>query len=97
MIAIAYYAALAKASQDPQAQRLFERILQDETVHLQFHGESLSRIRQSFGAMKWGVHRLFLQAVAGVVWIEHHQVLSHRFSGYRRFASYCDTLLVNLA
>ena len=96
VIAIAYYAALAQASQNPQAKQLFERILQDESVHLKFHGESLSRIRSPRGSIKWNLHRLFLQAVASIVWYEHHTVLSHRFSGYRRFAHYCDTLLVNL-
>ena len=96
VIAIAYYAALAQASKAPQAKQLFERILQDETVHLQFHGESLSRIRHPRWSVKWGLHRLFLQAVTGIVWYEHRQVLRHRFSTYRSLAYYCERLLVNL-
>lgn len=104
VIAIAYYASLAQASSDPQSKRLFERILQDESVHLQFHGESLSRIRSPqgafhwslYGSLRWGLHRLFLQAVAALVWAEHHHVLNCRFSSFLSFSKHCDRLLENL-
>ena len=53
IIAIAYYSSLARASQDPQAKRLFERILQDEmrqeriavprSGHLQQNAEAAHR------------------------------------------------------
>ncbi|MEM9091776.1 MAG: ferritin-like domain-containing protein [Cyanobacteria bacterium P01_F01_bin.53] len=96
VIAIAYYSTLAKASQDPQAKRLFERILQDEVTHLQFHGERLSCARSGRFSTRWAFHRLFLWVVTGLVWVEHRHVLIHQFSSFPRFIQRCDALLTAL-
>ena len=96
VIAIAYYSTLAKASSDPQAKRLFERILQDEAAHLQFHGERLSFIRSGRWSLRWLLHRLLLLGVAGLVWGEHRHVLKHQFPTFPCFLNRCHTLLMAL-
>ncbi len=97
VIAIAYYSTLAQACQNPQAQKLFERILQDEATHLKFHGEHLRNIRSGPDSIGWALHRLLLSIVATLVWIEHRAVLHHQFSTFGQFLQRCDTLLMNLA
>lgn len=97
IIAIAYYAALAQASSHPIAKQLFERILQDEAVHLQFHGEYLSRDRPHQFSLRWGLHRLFVGVVSLLVWHEHKHVLQHKFHSFGCFFKRCDTLLTNLS
>ncbi|MBX2862137.1 MAG: hypothetical protein KTR27_01165 [Leptolyngbyaceae cyanobacterium MAG.088] len=62
IIAVAYYGCLAKASENPVVQTLFEYILQDESMHLKFHGEHLRKLR---GQGRWsnlrsGMTRLFV-------------------------------------
>lgn len=96
IIAIAYYSTLAKASTDHQARWLFERILQDEVTHLQFHGEHLSQLRSGPWSIRWALHRAFVAMVATLVWIEHRHVLKHQFSSIIQLLKRCDTLLVNL-
>lgn len=93
VIAIAYYSTLVKASTDPQAKRLFERILQDEAAHLQFHGQHLSRLRSGKISIRWALHRLLLWLVIGLVWAEHSAVLRYQFASFSRFFRRCDSLL----
>ncbi|MBE9060440.1 ferritin-like domain-containing protein [cf. Phormidesmis sp. LEGE 11477] len=94
VIAIAYYSTLAKASSDPQAKRLFERILQDEATHLQFHGEHLRCDRASKTSIRRRLHRLFHWLVIALVWVEHRQVLTYQFSSFSQFFKRCDALLL---
>ncbi|NJM98917.1 MAG: ferritin-like domain-containing protein [Phormidesmis sp. RL_2_1] len=96
VIAITYYSSLVQASSEPQAKQLFERILQDEAIHLQFHGEYLCHARSRNGAIRWQGHRLFLFMVATLVWCEHRHILKCNFSSFVSFAKRCDTLLMNL-
>ncbi|EDX84708.1 hypothetical protein S7335_2405 [Synechococcus sp. PCC 7335] len=96
VIAIAYYSTLAKASSDFQARRLFERILQDEAVHLQFHGEHLRYARRGKLSVRWALHRLFHQLVITLVWLEHRHVLIYQFPSFSRFSRRCNELLMAL-
>ena len=96
VIAITYYSTLAKASTERQASQLFERILQDEATHLQFHGEHLSQLRCGPYAIRWQLHRVLMWTVATLVWIEHRHVLKHQFASFWHMLKRCDTLLMNL-
>ena len=97
VIAITYYSALAEASSDTQAKRLFERILQDEVTHLQFHGQRLRHSRSGKLSVRWALHRLLLWLVSGLVWIEHRHVLVYQFPSFFCFLKRCDALLTALA
>ncbi|MBT9317612.1 ferritin-like domain-containing protein [Leptothoe spongobia] len=93
IIAIAYYSSLARASQDPQAKQLFERILQDETTHIQFHCEYMTRSTPLLDSLRWSAQRVFLGLVTIVIWLDHSHVLKHRFSSVFQMMDYCNHLL----
>ena len=69
IIAVAYYGCLAKASEHPLTRQLFDRILQDEAMHLKFHGEHLRTLRDQgrWASLRSVLNRLFVWVVAGVV------------------------------
>ena len=90
IVAIAYYSSLARASEDLQAKCLFERILQDETTHIQFHCNHIAPCL-SF-THRIGQH-LVLGATIIVVWVEHSHVLKHRFRSLFQMMDYCHRLL----
>ncbi|NEQ50612.1 MAG: ferritin-like domain-containing protein [Leptolyngbya sp. SIO3F4] len=93
IVAIAYYSALARASQDPRAKRLFERILQDETTHIQFHCEHMTPSTPFLDHLRWHAQRVFLSLVTIVIWAEHSHVLKHRFPSVFQMMGYCNHLL----
>ncbi len=93
IVAIAYYSSIARASQDPQAKKLFERILQDETIHIQFHCEHMTSFTPLVDALRWGGQRVFLGLVTIVIWADHGHVLKHRFSSVLEMMGYCNHLL----
>ncbi|MEA5464495.1 ferritin-like domain-containing protein [Leptothoe sp. PORK10 BA2] len=92
IIAVAYYGCLAKASEHPLARSLFERICQDEAMHLKFHGEHLRKLRSQGRCitLRSGVNRLFVWLVAGMVWREHYGVLGQTFESFGEFLKRCD-------
>ncbi len=98
IIAVTYYGCLAKVSEHPLARQLFERILQDEAMHLKFHGEHLRKLRSRgrWSNFRSGLNRGFMWAVAAVVWREHYVVLHHGFKSFRQFLKRCDGQLTQV-
>ncbi|MEM9485650.1 MAG: ferritin-like domain-containing protein [Cyanobacteria bacterium P01_F01_bin.116] len=93
IVAIAYYSSLARASQNLHAKRLFERILQDETTHIQFHCEHMTSFTPLLDSLRWTAQRLFLAMVTVVIWADHRHVLKYRFASVFQMMSYCNNLL----
>lgn len=78
IIAVAYYKALHDATAAPILRELCRQILHDESQHLRFQIDTLTRLRQgrsSLGLFVTGVlQRILFAGILLVVWSGHHRV-----------------------
>lgn len=93
LMALVYYKALGDATRSPVLNHLCQQILRDETQHVCFQSEQLTKIRQQRSNWQLAclelLHRLFFSATLLLVWFDHGQVF--RASGYT-FSSFSQSV-----
>jgi hypothetical protein len=90
VMAMAYYAALRKATRSIVLRRLCEQILKDEVAHIRFQSQRLALLRRCrpklLLSLTRAAHRILFAATALVVWRTHRAAL--RAGGFD-FRGYC--------
>jgi len=80
IIAVPYYRSLYAATNSPVLRAICRQILRDEVRHLQFQGETLTKLRAGRNPLYiWSMkaaHRLLLTATTLIVWVQHRPVLA---------------------
>jgi 4-hydroxy-3-methylbut-2-enyl diphosphate reductase len=89
LMARVYYAALARATQDPVLRAICSRILRDERWHVRFQCDRLARMRGNRPAALKIVMRcaeaMGFRAVCLAVWLNHARVFRAAGIGFRAF------------
>jgi hypothetical protein len=90
VIAVVYYASLREATGCPALHAICDRILDDESAHLEFQSERLAILRRD--RPRWlvraavALQRLLFAVTVAVVWLGHKPVLraDNNFTAYWR-------------
>ena len=88
LVALTYYAALARATAHVGLARICARMLEEERIHVQFQMQQIHIMNthksRLIRAMADHGHALLLAATLVAVWIEHRSVLRvcHSFEGF---------------
>ncbi len=86
VLAMPYYSALRQATRSALLRAICDRILEEETVHLQFQAFTLRLLRGARPAaldrLVWNANRILLAGATAVLWREHQPVF--RAAGYTR-------------
>ena len=91
IVGLLYSRALSEVTQSPVLQQLSRQIRHDEQEHIRFQSVMLGKLRQKRSpwllALICGIHKLFLRATLGVVWLDHAPVFRAGGYSFRRFCS----------
>ena len=88
LVALTYYAALARATTHPGLARICARMLEEERVHVQFQMQQIRRMNAGRSPLTRAIadlgHAVLLAGTLVAVWIEHRPVLRvcHSFGDF---------------